>query len=442
MPVRRELGALLSMLIPFSYPKVPALEVPEANLMSILSPRAEEPARPVSAMAEEALDHPAGCPPVEQLASSSGRILILVDDITRQTPAWAVLPPLLRRLANQGVRENDVRILIASGTHSRMTEQDVEKKLGPTIPRRHAVSIHHWKAAENLAQIGTTGDGTPIQVNRMLSEADLVIGVGQIVPHRVMGFTGGASIVQPGVSGPQITGYTHWMSALYSGGEILGIADNPVRVEVERIARLAGLKFILNVVMDAEGRVLQVVAGDPVAAHRQGAEFSRAIYGVPQPSLADIVVAESYPADYDLWQAAKGIYSSELAVREGGAVILITPCPHGVSIEHPEVEEIGYLSFKEVRARVEKKSIVDLVAAAHLVHVGRVIRDRAHGIMVSPGIAPATQFRLGFKTAATPQQALEIAFSLCGRDAKVVILRHGGDVLPLVPGQKSEATKD
>ena len=96
-------------------------------------------------------------------------------------------------------------------------------------------------------------------------------------------------------------------------------------------------------------------------------------------------MTESYPADYDLWQAGKGIYSAELAVREGGVVVIVTPCPHGVSEEHPEVEKFGYRGFAEVKALVGKDQLSDLVAAAHLVHVGRVIRDRARGIMVSPG---------------------------------------------------------
>ena len=423
------------MRISFSYPDVPSLEVPDANLMAILEPRVVEPPQPVAAMTQEALERPTGSAPIEDLVSPSDRVLVLVDDITRQTPAGAVLPPLFMRLAQVGVQKKNVKILIAAGTHAPMTPQEVEKKLGPHIPREHTVAIHHWKAEDKLDEIGATADGTPIRVNRMLREADLVVGVGQIVPHRVMGYTGGATIVQPGVSGKEITGYTHWLSALYPGREILGIAENPVRLEVERIARQAGLRFIVNVVMDARHRVIQVVAGDVTAAHRRGAGCSREVYGVPQPTAADIVVVESYPADYDLWQAAKGIYSAELAVREGGVVILVTPCPHGVSKEHPEVEQLGYHGYAEVRAMVEKKQITDLVAAAHIVHVGRVIRDKAHGIMVSPGIDSETQGHLGFEPARTPQQALEMALAIAGTDAKIAVLRQGGNVLPVVKGK-------
>jgi len=419
------------MRIPFSYPDVPPLEVPDANLLAILEPQAIEPPKPVQDLVEEALDNPIGAPRIEDSISPSTRVLILVDDITRQTPAWALLPALLRRLAERGCPRDHVKILIAAGTHAPMTPQEVEKKLGPQIPKEYSVSLHHWKAAE-LVEIGATADGTPIRVNRMLREADLVIGVGMIVPHRVMGYTGGATIVQPGVSGPDVTGYTHWASALHPGQEIMGLADNPVRKEVEQIAQRAGLRFIVNVVMDGQHRVIHVVAGGIVRAHRKGAEYSRAIYGVRQPYTADIVVSESYPADYDLWQAAKGIYSADLAVREGGVVILVTPCPHGVSEEHPEVEQLGYHGFAEVKAMVGRKAIGDLVAAAHLVHVGRVIRDKARGIMVSPGIKPETQRRIGFESAATPQEALEKALAITGPDAKVSVLRHGGDVLPLV----------
>jgi nickel-dependent lactate racemase len=422
------------MRIPFSYSEIPSLDVPDENLLAVLKPRTIDPAKPVEDLTEEALDHPFGCSPIEDQVTPTTRILILADDITRQTPAGLILPPLFKRLAGCRVQKKNVKILIAAGTHARMSQAEIERKLGPRIPREHTVAIHHWKDEGKLNLIGATADGTPVRVNRMLIEADLIVGVGQIVPHRVMGFTGGATIVQPGVSGKEITGYTHWLSALYPGREILGVAENPVRMEVERIARKAGLSFILNVVMDANHRVIHVVAGDPVAAHRQGTELSAGVYGVNQPGPADIVITESYPADYDLWQAAKGIYAAELSVKQGGVVVLVTPCPHGVSDEHPEVEQLGYHGYAEVRSMVESRMITDLVAAAHLVHVGRVIRDKAHGIMVSPGIDPETQGHLGFEPARSPQQAFEMALEIAGAQAKVALLHHGGDVLPLISG--------
>ncbi|HTV56482.1 MAG TPA: nickel-dependent lactate racemase, partial [Terriglobia bacterium] len=396
-----------------------------------LLPRELEPPQSVDKLVEDALDHPIDADPLEKSLTASAKVLLLVDDITRQTPAAALLPGIFRRLKSAGVARSNVTILIAAGTHSHMTQQELGRKLGPETLQTYQVVLHHWREENHLRRIGETTDGTPIRVNRMLAEADLVVGVGQIVPHRVMGFTGGSSIVQPGVSGPEITGRTHWLSALYPGAEIMGFADNPVRREVEQIAKQAGLRFIVNVVMDGRERVIHVVAGDPIAAHHKGAAYSRSIYGAAQSGPADVVVAESYPADYDLWQAAKGIYSSELAVKQGGVVVLVTKCSHGVSSEHPEVERLGYRPVEDIRAMVAAKEITDLVAAAHLAHVGRVIRDRARGIMVSEGIPIDVQRRIGFEPARSPQQALQMALELAGGAAKVVVLQQGGHVLPL-----------
>ena len=216
------------MRIPFSYPDVPALEIPDTIPTAVLSPRSAPLTQSAEALAEEALQNPIGHAPIENEVSASTKILILVDDITRQTPAGEILPPLLRRLKKCGIRDASVTVLIAAGTHTKMSRYEIEKKLGAQIPQNHQVTLHHWKEEGQLVQIGKTDDGTPIRVNRMLGEADFVIGVGQIVPHRVMGFTGGATIVQPGVSGKEITGYTHWQSALFAGDEILGFPDNPV----------------------------------------------------------------------------------------------------------------------------------------------------------------------------------------------------------------------
>jgi nickel-dependent lactate racemase len=130
--------------------------------------------------------------------------------------------------------------------------------------------------------------------------------------------------------------------------------------------------------------------------------------------------------------ASKGIYASELAVKQGGVVILITLCPEGVSPSHPEVLELGYHTFEEVNQQVQKGMIKKLTAAAHLVHVGRAIKERAKGILVSAGISKEETERLGFLHARDAQEALEIGFSLAGRDAKVAVLQRGGEILPVI----------
>jgi hypothetical protein len=134
----------------------------------------------------------------------------------------------------------------------------------------------------------------------------------------------------------------------------------------------------------------------------------------------------------DLWIAAKGIYAGDLALKEGGILIFVTPCFEGVSPEYPSIITYGYHSRAEVQAMVNRGEITDLALAAHLVHVGEVICRKATGILVSPGIEPEVAQKIGFLPAATPQQALEIALDRMGKHASIAVLKNGGEIMPIL----------
>ncbi len=135
--------------------------------------------------------------------------------------------------------------------------------------------------------------------------------------------------------------------------------------------------------------------------------------------------------------ASKGIYASELAVKEEGVVVLVSPCFAGVSPSHPEVLETGYRTFPEIDQLVRNGMIKKLTVAGHLVHVGRVIKERAKGVLVTRGISKQETEKLGLLYAREPQEALEIAMSLCGRTAKVAVLQRGSEILPVVQAGNS-----
>ncbi len=141
---------------------------------------------------------------------------------------------------------------------------------------------------------------------------------------------------------------------------------------------------------------------------------------------------DSYPMDVELWQGAKALYAGELAIKKGGVAILISPCPEGVSRTHHLILQEGYRHSWDTISRVENGEISDKIVAAHLVRVGRVIRDNGVGILVSPGISRTDTERLGFLYAATCQEALDKAFEIKGRDASVLVIRQGGTALPVV----------
>src|SRR5437868_7847506 len=233
-------------------------------------------------------------------------------------------------------------------------------------------------------------------------------------------------------------GRNTWETSLRMSETVMGLADNPMRLRMEEAARIVGLIYIANLVSDYEGKIVGCFVGDPVEAHRAGCKLSREINAVTMPRRADIVLIDSYPADRDFWQSAKGFYSGTMAVRDGGSLIVVAPNPEGVADNHPNVLEIGYRPHAEIVRVVEAGEVEDVVGAAVLADVAQIV-DRADCIMVSPGVTREETERLGFRYAASAQDALKMAYERQGKEATVAVLRHGGHVLPLIAEEVNAA---
>ena len=423
------------MEVTFRYPFASACEVPDAQLMGVYGPvrvPEEDVPDPVKTL-ESAVAGPFGTPPVADHLKSGQKVAIIVDDLTRTTPAARLLDAILPEIARAGIHREDITILLALGTHRDMTSAEIRVRLGEKITRQYRVVNHHARAAAELTHCGATLRGTDTIVNRLAVEADFLIGCGHIVPHRIAGFSGGGKIVLPGIASEKCVGQMHWLSAQFPNEKITGVRDNPVRTEIDGVAKLAGLRFILNVVQDGAGRVIQAVAGDPVAAHREGVYQSLSIYGAAMPELADIVMADSYPSDIDMWQAAKAVFAGALAVKKGGTIVLVTPCPEGVASTHSSVLEYGYCRRSEVADIVRSGRFPDIVAASHIVELGEVV-ERARIILVPEGIDAAAAQRLGLDWAESPQAALDMALADAGPSASVAVLNQASELAPYQRG--------
>ncbi len=313
-----------------------------------------------------------------------------------------------------------------------MSRSEIESKLGPGIAARFPVHNHDWKDPAACELVGKTAQGVEVWINRRVARADLVVGVGRIMPIEVCGFTGGGKILVPGVCGKATNDEMHWTRMDVPDDDVIGKRDNPIRASIDALARAAGLDFIVNVVMDSRGLVQHVVAGDMVEAHRRGCGLARDVHAVAMPREADIVVADSYPFDIEFWQANKALDQAGLVVRKGGALILVSPCTEGFSATHREIVDLGYPPVDEIRRMVAAGMIPSKVVAVHMAQVSRVARERATVILVTCGISEADVRRVGLEYAATPQQALERAFAVAGSAAKVAVLRGAAEMLPVV----------
>jgi nickel-dependent lactate racemase len=379
---------------------------------------------------------PIGTPPLHDLAAGKQKVVVLVEDATRTTPVARILPVLFDALNEAGVSDEHIEILTAPGTHRVMTDEEIRAKVGDEACGRVRISQHDYRVAESLVDLGEIGAGDytiPVQVNRTAMDADLLIGLGNIIPHCGAGYSGGAKIVQPGVCGFATTAATHVTATLLP--EIpLGWVDSPCRRGMEEVARTVGLAFIINVVQDPHHRVVEIVAGDLLDAHRAGVEVSRRAWGVPVPEPADIVIVSSYPADIDWWQGEKGLIAAYFAVKKGGVIVFCTPCPEGLEHNHPRLRDWLKTSFAEgielVKAADPSDPEADLIAADLGVDNAK-IREKASILLVSDGLADDDIALLGYERHPDLQAAVDRALEMVP-DGTIGLLPYGGDCLPVV----------
>jgi lactate racemase len=417
------------ILLPYGAEMIP-LNIPERNLLAAAAPNPVAPCADPQGEIRRALENPIGAARLSAAALGAGRVVIAADDMTRLTPVEMLIPALLDELNRAGVRDEQVTVLIALGTHRPMTQAEIEAHFSPAVTGRVQVINNPWQDAAQMVDLGITPNGTPVSVSRAALEADFLIGVGSIVPHHIPGFSGGAKIIQPGISGAATTGATHYLSTR-AERSLLGQVENPVRAEMERIAGQVGLKAIFNVVLDSSGNLVQAFYGDFVQAHRAGVAVSRSVYGVPIPGLADIVVAGSHPCDIEFWQAHKTLYPAEIAVKPGGTIIVVTPCPEGVSVMHREMLQFTALDAAQIEAAIEQRTLADVVSGA-LALAWAKTRQHASISLVSGGISAGEARALGFTPFDSIEDALRAAFEKHGNDAKVTVLTHAPDTLPLL----------
>ncbi len=357
------------------------------------------------------------------------RVAIIADDVTRATPTADILPPLLDYLNSAGVSDDGILLLVALGTHRPMSQGELERKYGEALGRVEVIQPD-YRDPEKQIKVGSMPDGTPIEVSNVLAKVDISIGVGMVTPHHVSGFSGGSKIVLPGVSGERTVGDMHLLSARLRRS-FLGMKDNPVRDLMDLVAERAELRGLVEVVVDGRGRPTWIGAGGVKEVFTEAVDEARRVYEVETPRNFDLVIASSYPADIEFWQAHKSLYPAEMILRDGGVLILATPCPEGVAVTHPEVLELAGLSPEEIDAKVRRGEVKDPVGAANSM-VWSKIRSRIKVVIVSDGISEEEARSLGFSWYGDLQEAIDSEVRSLGDKPRIAIMRNAPELLPKV----------
>jgi len=408
------------------------IEIPRENLAYAIKPKDIAGLEDEEESIRKSLKNPIYSAPLSQEIKKGMKVAIIGDDLTRPTPRERIFPSLLDELNEAGIPDKDITVLIALGTHRYMSKEEIDICFGKEVTERVRVLNHEWEDKANLISVGSTTSGISIAVNKIAYEADYLIGVGSIVPHVLAGYGGGAKIIQPGICSWETTGRTHLIPAEKDNFlELAGDSENEVRLEMEEVARGVGLKFILNVILNAKGEIVNIVSGDPVKAHRKGVEIAKKVYERKIPELADILIVSAYPAEIDYWQGVKPLFYAQHGLREKGTVILLAPFPDGISpTHHVEFEKYGNRSYKDIKKLIKENKFEDLVCASTLLQHA-LIRNHSEVICISEGLSIGQKEKVGFKHADSIGEALEIALSRHGKKARIGIIDYGGDVLPI-----------
>lgn len=401
------------------------VEVPDKNLIAELHANDVPAELTGEAEVKRALLEPIGSPRLKDIVRPGEKIAIITSDITRPMPTSKVMPALLDELYAGGVRKEDVTLVFALGSHRKQSDEEKRRLAG----ERAWNEIRCVDSDPNdCVSYGVTSRGTPVDITRVVAEADRRICLGNIEYHYFAGYSGGAKAIMPGASTRAAIQANHSRMVLPEA-KAGALDDNPVRLDIEEAGRMVGIDFILNVVLSEHKEILKAVAGDPVKAHREGCRFLDTLYRKELSEPADIVLVSQggAPKDLNLYQTQKALDNAKHAVKDGGVIILIGSCKEGLGEKtfeqwmteadsaHSLIERIG----REFKLGGHKAAAIAMVLErAEVDLVSELDDDFVRSIFLKP-----------YKTA---QEAFDHAFSKLGSDARVLAMPYGGSTLPTV----------
>jgi len=409
------------------------VEIDDKNLLFYAAHRRVPEVPDQARVIDEALQQPIGMPRLEDLLRSQDRVVILVDDTSRPTPAAKLLPPLLGRIHGAGIPVEAVTLFACLGTHRPMTDEELRIKLGDKMRERYQVINRDYRDGDYV-DLGQTESGIPIEIRREILEADFRLAIGNVIPHISAGWGGGSKIILPGACSRKTTDMMHVAACMLQPVlEVIGTRDNKTRAEMDAIAERVGLDFIVNTVLDEDKNMLSLFAGHYVAAHRAACEMAKKLMVVPIPAQADILIVSGNPCHFDYWQGIKPYAYCHRAVREGGVIIFMLDGAEGLCGDAPSHEETvrKYLlwSFEDQKAAVDRGEVEDLVGLNVPMYHAMVRQRVAKTICVTNHLSPKDLDDLGFDPSPTVQAALEEAYGVLGREARVGIIPFGGETL-------------
>ncbi len=324
------------------------------------------------------------CEGLESANLVGKRVIAIIPDATRTAPIPLCFRTLVKTLRDKAER---LDVLIALGTHSPMSEQEIDAHLGTPSEKRAQLGVrifnHAWDTPEELERIGTISAGemeglsggllveeVPVEINKRVLVADHILIIGPVFPHEVVGFSGGYKYFFPGISGPTMLHRSHWLGALITNPKINGTKWTPVREMIHRAASFVDIPTTLAALVMRRREIHGLYVGDPIEAWEKAADLSAKLNIVWVEHPFHTVLSAAPAMYHDLWTAGKCMYKLEPVVTAGGRIIIYAPHVREVSLAHGNhIRKIGYHTRDYFLAQWDRFKEVPLAILAHSSHV-------------------------------------------------------------------------
>jgi nickel-dependent lactate racemase len=405
-----------------------AIEVPEGA--TVIEPLYVPPVSDPIGTLIAAIKSPIGKPPLRALVRPGQKIAVSVCDITRAQPRQAMVEALFSEMP--GVRLEDVTIFIATGTHRRNTEEEIERMVGREFAHGCRIICHDARDTASLIHAGNTSTGVRVLLNREWTGSEFKITTGFVEPHFFAGFSGGPKMVAPGLAGLETVMELHNAARIGHPKATWGITQgNPVHDDVRDIARTTGVDFALDVTLNRDQQITAAFAGDLFQEHLAACEVARvnAMRAVEAPFDVVVTTNSGYPLDQNLYQAVKGMSAAAKVVKEAGTIICAAECRDGIP-NHGAYGEI-------LASRRSPRELLDMITAPGFsrpdqwqVQIQALVQLKAR-VLVKAGCLSDDQIRAAhFQPIDDISIAVGQALNDAGPHATLCVLPNGPQTIP------------
>jgi nickel-dependent lactate racemase len=410
-----------------------SIRIPKENYIGCIQCNA--PIREIQWPVEylRALKNPYGVARLKDIAHGRKKVVILVSDYTRAVPAKMLLLPLVDELHQAGISENQITIIIAGGLHRPSTREEIAQIVGNDWVKRLTVVNHNALDSDRLTFLGKTKRGTPVWINSLVSESDLCIALGQVEPHEYAGFTGGRKSILPGVCGEETIRFNHSPEMIEHPLAKPGMLEgNPVHEDMVECALMAGIDFIVNVVLNRDLKIIGVFAGDMLEAHGKGVDFVNSFSRVEIPTQPDIIITTpGKPLDVDFYQSLKALIAVDAIASPETIVVFYSSCQDGLGSMGWEMLKAfrGVATPEEVETRVRSNHSVQM---DHAFLLSKIMQKGIKIIAYSPNV-PLNIIKEMMIPAGSVQGGLDMALQLSRRKTpRVLVYPEAQRTLPFL----------